>query len=157
MARAEIALVSAKGKVQNINMELARVTPGRTAEAIKKVRQRANYKELLNSSRTPLLRTHDGQSEESASPDLATGTQDGRVEGACAPEAQAIRMHGGDSPEAQASLGTAPSVPSNITLEQLPPLLEETGALGSQDTDSGAVRVVGGLTEGPGGSSIRLR
>ena len=46
------------------------------------------------------------------------------------------RVEGGDSPVAQASLGTTPSLPSIITLEQLPLLLEETGALGSQDTDS---------------------
>ena len=75
--------------MRTINKELAGVTPGRTAEAIKKVRQRADYKELLNSLKPPLLGTHDGQSEESASPDLAIGTQDGRVDGACAPEAQA--------------------------------------------------------------------
>ena len=141
LARAELALVSEKGVVRTINKELAERVSGRTVEAIKKVRQRADYKEILASLKPPAHRTQDDQSEESVSPDLVIGTQDGRVEGDDSPEAQAHGTHdggvdAGDSPETQASLGIAPSLPSQITPEQLPPLFEETGALGPQDTDS---------------------
>ena len=141
LARAELALVSARGGVvRNINNELTTTISGRTAEAIKKVRQRADYKEILTSLKLPAHQTHDGQSKGSASPSLAMGTHDGRVEGAQAPEAQAPRTHdgrveGGDSPEAQASVGTAPSLLS-ITCEQLLPMFQETGALRPQNTDS---------------------
>ena len=129
LARAELALVSEKGVLRNINKELAERTSGRTAEAIKKVRQLDDYKEILTSLKPPAHRTHDNQSEESVSPDLVIGTQDGRVEGGDSPEAQAHGMHdggvdGGDFPVTQASLGIAPSLPSQITPEQLPPLAE---------------------------------
>ena len=139
LARAELALKSARGIVKN--KELAEKIAGRTAEAIKKVRQRAEDKAILESLRPPTHRTHDDQYEDSSSLSLVIGTHNGRVEGAQAPEAQAPRTHdggveGGDSPETQAILGTAPSLPSQITLEQQPPMFQETGALGPHDTDS---------------------
>ena len=83
LARAELALESPRGIVKN--KELAEKIAGRTAEVIKKVRQRADDKAILESLRPPPHRTHDDQYEDSSSLSLVIGTHNGRVEGGASP------------------------------------------------------------------------
>ena len=111
LATAKLLMESAGGVVSN--KELEKISK-RTAETIKK-------------ARTPGHRTHDDQYEESASSTLVTGTHDSRVEEAQASETQALRTHdsvveGAAALETQANLSTAPSLPSNVTHEQQPPM-----------------------------------
>ena len=96
---------------------MAEQFPSRSSESIKKMRQTAEYKGILESL-SSVHGTHDGPAGGSASsPAGANGTHDGRVEE-------------GDTSETHATFG-ATSMPSQVTREQ-----PETGVSGPQTTDS---------------------
>ena len=115
MARTEKNVVELGLTVTSKTM--AEQFPRCSSESIKKMRQTAEYKRILESL-SCMHEMQDGPAEGSASSLTGTnGTKDGRVEG-------------GDFSEAHATFG-AISMPSQVTQEQ-----PETGVPGPQMTDS---------------------